>query len=148
VRNLLHAKRFILVILVLVVVLYRWGPVRPVPAAALPKYDPGRFAVRHRPQDHRGGLEFYFRGYVEPDKLDANKLSQAAIEGMLNALDDAHTAYLDPEMYRFASSSLAGTYAGIGAHVEGKDDKIIIVAPMPDHRRKGRYQVRRRRPGN
>ncbi|GAJ06687.1 unnamed protein product, partial [marine sediment metagenome] len=40
-----------------------------------------------------------FRDYVDLDKLDANALSQGAVKGMVEALDDPYTAYLDAENY-------------------------------------------------
>jgi len=40
-----------------------------------------------------------FQDYVDKDKLDASKMSQAAIKGMIEAVDDPYTSYLDPETY-------------------------------------------------
>ena len=37
--------------------------------------------------------------YVDRDKLDAATLSQGAIEGMVEALDDPYSAYLNPESF-------------------------------------------------
>ena len=44
--------------------------------------------------------------YVDKEKLDASTLSQAAIEGMVEALDDPYTAYVDAEAYQMNSSDL------------------------------------------
>ncbi len=69
--------------------------------------------------------------YVEPDKLDVNQLSQAAIEGMLEALDDPYTTYLDSEAYQFSLDDLEGKFEGIGATVSmNEDDQIEIIAPL------------------
>ncbi len=73
-----------------------------------------------------------FDDYVERDKLDAGILSQAAIEGMLEALDDPHTSYLDAEAYHLSLSGLEGKYEGIGAHVAVRDEQIMIIAPIAD----------------
>ena len=35
------------------------------------------------------------QGYVDKDKLDAEKLSQGALRGMIEALDDPYSVYLD-----------------------------------------------------
>jgi carboxyl-terminal processing protease len=69
---------------------------------------------------------------VAPEQLDADKLSEGAIQGMIEALDDPHTAYLDAETYQRLVESMEGEYEGIGAHVAIRDEQIIIVAPIPD----------------
>ena len=69
--------------------------------------------------------------YVEPDKIDVDRLSQAAIEGMLEALDDPYTTYLDIEAYLFSLEALEGEFEGIGAMVSmNEDDQIEIIAPL------------------
>jgi carboxyl-terminal processing protease len=73
-----------------------------------------------------------FNDYVDQSKLDATKLSQAAIKGMVEALNDPYTAYLDPQSYQLSTSSLQGKFEGIGATVGVRDNQIIIIAPIPD----------------
>jgi carboxyl-terminal processing protease len=73
-----------------------------------------------------------FDNYVEPDKLDAGTLSRAAIEGMLEALDDPHTSYMDAETYQLSLSSMEGKFDGIGAHVAVRDEQLMIIAPIAD----------------
>jgi len=76
--------------------------------------------------------DIIFRDYVEKDSLDADELGRGAIKGMVEALDDPYSAYLDPEMYQLSLSDFAGTFEGIGAHVAARDEQIVIVAPIPD----------------
>lgn len=71
-----------------------------------------------------------FRDYVDKDKLDESKLSQGAIKGMVEALDDPYTSYLDPETYQATIIGFEGKYEGIGATVAIRDDQIVIVAPI------------------
>ncbi len=73
-----------------------------------------------------------FRDYVDLDRLDANALSQGAVKGMVEALDDPYTAYLNTENYQQWISNLEGKYDGIGAYVGIKDEQIMIIAPIPD----------------
>jgi carboxyl-terminal processing protease len=73
-----------------------------------------------------------FEDYVEPERLDAGELSEGAIQGMMEVLDDPHSAYLDAEAYKWLLESIEGKYEGIGAHVAFKDGQIIIAAPIPD----------------
>ena len=73
-----------------------------------------------------------FDNYVERDKLDAGILSQAAIEGMVEALDDPYTSYMDAEAYQLSLSDLEGKFEGIGAHVAIRDKQLMIIAPIAD----------------
>ncbi|MDD5038242.1 MAG: S41 family peptidase [Dehalococcoidales bacterium] len=73
-----------------------------------------------------------FQDYVEQEKLDAEALSQGAIKGMLEAMDDPYTAYLNAETYQLEMGDIAGEFGGIGAYVGVKDEQIIIIAPFID----------------
>jgi carboxyl-terminal processing protease len=68
--------------------------------------------------------------YVDPSKPDSANLSRAAIEGMLQALDDPYTSYLDAEEYTLGKSLFEGSYNGIGAYVAVKDKQFTVIAPI------------------
>lgn len=68
--------------------------------------------------------------YITRDKLDDQALSQGAIEGMLEALDDPYTSYLDADAYKLGLTGLEGKFEGIGAHVGVRDEKLMIIAPI------------------
>ncbi len=70
--------------------------------------------------------------YVDKDRLDTSTLSQAAIKGMVEALDDPYSAYLDAAAYQLSLSDLEGKFEGIGAYVAVKDEQIMIIAPIAD----------------
>jgi len=71
--------------------------------------------------------------YVDKDRLDTSTLSQGAIKGMVEALDDPYSAYLDAEAYLLSLSNLEGKFEGIGAYVAvNEDEQIMIIAPIPD----------------
>lgn len=72
-----------------------------------------------------------YQDYVDKGALDPKKLSKGAIEGMLKALDDPYTAYLDANLFRELQEHLQGTYEGIGAAIGIKDDHIVITASFP-----------------
>lgn len=69
--------------------------------------------------------------YVENDQVDTAALAQGAVEGMLEALGDPYTAYLDAESYQLSMGELSGSFEGIGAYVSVKDEQLI-VAPIAD----------------
>ncbi len=66
--------------------------------------------------------------YVNKDALDPEELSRGAIEGMLEALGDPYTSYL--ESYQLASSDLEGSFEGIGAIVSMEDGELTVVSPI------------------
>lgn len=72
-----------------------------------------------------------FDEYVDRDQLDSGEMSQAAIEGMVAAIDDPYTSYLDAETYQLSLTSLEGGFSGIGAEVAIKDGQLTIIAPFP-----------------
>ncbi len=76
--------------------------------------------------------DIIFNDYVDQDRLDTSTLSQAAIKGMVEALDDPYSAYLDAETYQLSLSNLEGKIEGIGAYVAVEDGQIIIIAPIAD----------------
>ncbi|HLC05712.1 MAG TPA: S41 family peptidase [Anaerolineales bacterium] len=63
--------------------------------------------------------------------LDDTSLVRGAIEGMINALGDEQSSYMDPDMYRQANIPLEGSYEGIGAWVDSESEFLTIIAPMP-----------------
>ncbi|MBA7613580.1 putative CtpA-like serine protease [subsurface metagenome] len=73
-----------------------------------------------------------FQDYVDKDKLDTEELSQAAIKGMVEALDDPYTSYLDAEAYQLSLSAIEGKFGGIGAYIAVEDNRIVIIAPIAD----------------
>lgn len=86
-----------------------------------------------------GGLDrieqtwnFLFNDYVDREKLSADNLSEAAIRGMLEALDDPYTSFLDAEHYELGLSGLEGELEGIGAQVGIRGEQLTVIAPIAD----------------
>jgi len=67
--------------------------------------------------------------YVD-QPLDDTALMRGAIRGMMAALGDAHSAYLDPQEYKKAETSISGEYEGIGAFVDTTKDYLTVVSPI------------------
>jgi carboxyl-terminal processing protease len=68
--------------------------------------------------------------YVD-QPVDDLEMMRGAIRGMLEALGDEHTSYMDPDEYMQANIPLDGTYEGIGAWVDSDAEYLTIVSPMP-----------------
>ena len=63
--------------------------------------------------------------------LDDVKLMRGAIDGMMQALGDKHSTFMDPETYEQANEELSGEYEGIGAYVDTTADYLTITSPIP-----------------
>jgi len=63
--------------------------------------------------------------------VDDGKLMQGAIRGMLEALGDEQSGYMDPDQYDQANIPLEGAYEGIGAWVDTEAEFLTIISPMP-----------------
>ena len=62
--------------------------------------------------------------------IDDQKLMQGAIRGMMDALGDKQTFYMEPQVYQTETSSLQGQYEGIGAYVDTDGEFLTIVSPI------------------
>lgn len=65
--------------------------------------------------------------YVDP--VERSKLVEGAIKGMVESLDP-HSAYLPPEEWRQFQSDTEGKFGGVGLEVDGRNDKLIVIAPI------------------
>ncbi len=73
--------------------------------------------------------------FVEPTALDRNKLGKGAIDGLIAALGDAHTSYIDAQNLKEEQESIRASYEGIGASVQLSEGAITIVTPRSRRRR-------------
>lgn len=70
---------------------------------------------------------------VEEDffgETDQQALIHGAIEGMVDALDDPYTQYIDPEQNAVMREDDSGQFEGIGATVDMVDGRLTIVSPL------------------
>jgi len=70
------------------------------------------------------------KDYVD-QPVDDVALMRGAISGMMQALGDEHSSYMDPEEFKQANESLEGEYEGIGAFVDTTTEYLTITSPMP-----------------
>jgi len=76
--------------------------------------------------------EIILRDYVENGEIDTEALAQGAVRGMMEALGDPYTSFLDAEAYQLNLRSLEGSFEGIGAYVTIKDEQLMIISPIAD----------------
>jgi carboxyl-terminal processing protease len=66
--------------------------------------------------------------YVDP--VQRQRILDGAIKGMVAELDP-HSAYMTPKEFALFNQDTEGAFGGIGVEVDFKDDRIIVVAPIP-----------------
>jgi carboxyl-terminal processing protease len=67
--------------------------------------------------------------YVD-QPIDNVALMRGAIRGMMDALGDKQTFYMDPVDYETQTASLSGSYEGIGAYVDLDGEFLTIISPI------------------
>ncbi len=63
------------------------------------------------------------------DEVPPKDLVYSAIKGTLRGLD-AHSSFLDPDMYREMGVETTGQFGGLGIEITLKDDILTVVAPI------------------
>ena len=72
------------------------------------------------------------REHIDRQELDPKTVSDGAIRGMLRALDDPYASFLDAKQFDIESQEIRGFFEGIGAQVGIREDRLTIIAPLPD----------------
>ncbi|MCI0715291.1 MAG: S41 family peptidase [Chlorobi bacterium] len=67
------------------------------------------------------------KNYV--DEVSTDKLTEAAIKGMLDQLDP-HSTYITPEQLKRINEDFQGSFEGIGVEFDVVNDTITIVTPI------------------
>ncbi|HLA43818.1 MAG TPA: S41 family peptidase [Aggregatilineales bacterium] len=69
--------------------------------------------------------------YIDP--LDSETLMIGAIDGMMEAIGDENTNYLEPEEFESWNQSLSNEFEGIGATVNQDEETgaLTIISPLP-----------------
>lgn len=69
--------------------------------------------------------------YVEPADVVTDAMIAGAVNGMLDTLgDEGHTRFLTAEEASEWDESLRGSFEGIGAYIDVRDEQTVIVAPI------------------
>ena len=70
--------------------------------------------------------------YVDPSGLDPTTLEQGAIRGLMEAVNDTgHTGYLTPAEVKARDQSLSGTFVGVGAVLDLRNNAATVVRVIP-----------------
>lgn len=70
------------------------------------------------------------KNFIDPSKINNQKIIYGAIEGMTESLDDPYTSFFDPEEARRFQQDLSGSFEGIGVEIGIKKDVLTVIAPL------------------
>jgi len=74
--------------------------------------------------------QMLLEGYV--DEPDDGALIEAGIRGMVDSLDDPNTVFFNADQLQQFDEHVSGKYSGIGAGIDLKEDRLLIVTPFED----------------
>lgn len=72
--------------------------------------------------------------FIDSDRANRDQLTQAAIEGIIDYLDEPYTSYLTQSHFDHFDEQLRGdrgNFEGIGAEVIERDGQVMILGPLP-----------------
>lgn len=70
------------------------------------------------------------RDYITKDTAD-KKLFYGALSGVVGALEDPYSVFLDPDTSKKFDESLSGEFDGIGAEIGVRKTQLVIISPLP-----------------
>ncbi|MBB6446530.1 lmo1851 family serine protease [Bacillus benzoevorans] len=65
-------------------------------------------------------------------KVDEGKLIDGAINGMVDALDDPYSDYMDMKEAKSFDDTISSSFNGIGAEIQEQDGYIMVISPIKD----------------
>ncbi|MDP3975487.1 MAG: S41 family peptidase [bacterium] len=71
--------------------------------------------------------------YLRIDQLDSDAVRFGIAKGLVDALDDPYSAFMDPEETKAFLASLKGELQGIGAELRlSEQGQVMVVGPLPN----------------
>lgn len=76
--------------------------------------------------------EVLHTNYFKRSQIAEKDLFYGAIAGMISAVNDPYTIFLDPKVTEDFTQELNGSFFGIGAEIGRKNGSLVIIAPLPE----------------
>lgn len=68
--------------------------------------------------------------FIDPTKIDNQKMLYGAIGGMTDSLGDPYTEFFNPQDAQMFQQDLTGSFEGIGVEIGVKKDLLTVIAPL------------------
>jgi len=68
--------------------------------------------------------------YVDPSEIDEDALLYGAISGMVKAVGDPYTVFMDPKNTGKFIEDISGEFEGVGMEIGIRDDVLQVIAPL------------------
>lgn len=65
-------------------------------------------------------------------EIDKEKLFEGAMKGMVNAVGDPYTVYLDKKNFKALSEATQGSFGGVGIVYSKRDNKYVVISAIED----------------
>lgn len=70
--------------------------------------------------------------YVDHNKVDPQKMVYGAVKGMVAAIGDPYSTFMDPDEAKEFNTEMEGSFEGIGAELGIKEGVLTVIAPIDD----------------
>ncbi len=68
--------------------------------------------------------------FIDPSKINNQKIIYGAIEGMAESLGDPYTSFFNPDQAKKFQQDLSGSFEGIGVEIGVKKNQLTVVSPL------------------
>jgi len=68
--------------------------------------------------------------YVDPGKIDPEKILYGAISGMVKSLEDPYTVFFPPEDSKKFKEDVQGVFEGVGMEIGIRKSQVQVIAPL------------------
>jgi len=70
--------------------------------------------------------------YIDQGDLNSQDMIYGAVKGMVDAIGDPYTSYMNPKESKAFSSDMEGSFEGIGAELGMKEGGLVVIAPISE----------------
>ncbi|MDP2586479.1 MAG: S41 family peptidase [Candidatus Komeilibacteria bacterium] len=70
--------------------------------------------------------------HIDRGQISDTQLYYGALKGVVDALGDPYSVFFNPETSKEFNDELQGKFEGIGAEIGLRDERLTVIAPLPD----------------
>ncbi len=74
----------------------------------------------------------YVKNHALQQPVAEEKLFYGSLAGIVDSLRDPYSVFMDPDTTQKFNQELSGSFEGIGAEIGIKNDRLVIIAPLPN----------------